>query len=348
MAFKGSKYGTNHFSIRGFLAAIFRPFMSYPSDAPGVFTSGTSENGVEQWNTLVSNNEISSQCQLERVVYGKCTKSKEHEFLLLHFRHPTQQHAVAIMVLDRTTRKDSTQNGSGSSRHRVGRSSCIASPSVSETSAYDSIFTTPNKGSAIDNYLSGKYDSFKYHGTLDFPASARPSAIQVSVLLSTLSTHFPLYHVYQYQCYWYAHTVWEALKKLFPDCHEITLCEGRSCWFGVEIGRADSVEVICREYHTRWASIENAAEERKKAKEDEARQLRMEGLAEGQAQSQAQINQALAREMAATKKADEETRQKEEAMRKAEEAERKAEEYRVEMNQMRARMAQLERQAESY
>ncbi|KAG1776692.1 hypothetical protein EV702DRAFT_1108603 [Suillus placidus] len=335
MAFKGSKYGTDHFSIRGFLAAIFRPFMSYPSDAPGVFTSGTSENGVEQWNTLVLNNEVSSQCQLERVVYGKCIKRKEHEFLLLHFRHPTQQHAVAILVLDRTPRRDSTQNSNGSSR-QVGQSSCIASPSVSETSAYDSIYTTPNKGSAIANHLSAKYRSFKYHGTLDFPASARPSAIQVSVLLSTLSEHFPLYHVRQYQCYWYAHTVWEALKKLFPDCLETTLCEGRSRWFGVEINKADSVEVICEQYHTRWASIENAAEERRKAKEDEVRQLRMEGLAEGQAQSQAQINQALAREMEATKKADE-------AMRKAEEAERKAEEYRVEMNQMRARIAQLER-----
>ncbi|KAG2119290.1 hypothetical protein DEU56DRAFT_837042 [Suillus clintonianus] len=86
--------------------------------------------------------------------------------------------------------------------------------------AQPSLGVTPNEGSAIQSYLSNTYTPYKDLRELEFSASARPSAIQLSVLLSALSKHSPLYTVYQYQCYWYAHTVWEALKKLFPDCRE--------------------------------------------------------------------------------------------------------------------------------
>ncbi|KAG1889665.1 uncharacterized protein F5891DRAFT_138778 [Suillus fuscotomentosus] len=321
MSFKSFKYGTNRSSIRGFLAAVFRPFMSSPSDAPPVFTSGDSKNDVEQWHMLILGNELSSQCQLERVVYCKCTDGKEHEFLLLHFRHPTQQHAVAILVLDRTPCTDSTENNNGSSRRM--QSSYIVSPSVSPTPARDSIFTTPNNGSAIESYLSRTYDQFKELCYLDFPASsARPSAIQVSVLLSALSKHSPSYHLYQYQCYWYAHTAWEALKRLFPDCHEITKSGGRSCYLGVKIEKADSVEAVCEQYHAQWARIQNAAEERRRAKEDEVRQLRMEE----RAQCQAEIDQATRNAKEATRNANEATEQKEEAVKKANEEMRQKEE----------------------
>ncbi|KAG2119289.1 hypothetical protein DEU56DRAFT_837041 [Suillus clintonianus] len=83
MGFKGFRYGTNRFSIRGFLAAIFRLFMESPSDAPGVFTAADSKNGIGQWQTLPLNSDLSSQCQLERMIYCKCTGGKEHGFLLL-------------------------------------------------------------------------------------------------------------------------------------------------------------------------------------------------------------------------------------------------------------------------
>ncbi|KAG2057363.1 hypothetical protein BDR06DRAFT_1005367 [Suillus hirtellus] len=336
----------NRFSIRGFLTAVFRPFMSSPSDAPAVFTSGDTKIDVGSWQILIRSDELSSQCQLERVVHCKCTSDKEHEFLLLHFRHPTQQHAVAILVLDRTPCTDSTENNNGSSR--CIQSPCIVSPSLSPC---DSIFTTSNSGSAIKSYLSRTYGPFKKLCYLDFPASARPSAIQVSVLLSALSKQYPSNHQYQYQyqCHWYAHTAWEALKRLFPDCHEITKSDGRSSHLGVKIEKADSVEVMCEQYHTQWARIENAAEERRRAKEDEVRQLRMEV----RAQYQAEIDQAVRRAEEAERRAEEAERRAEEerraeaAEREAEAAERKVEErvraeWQAEMNRMRA---QLERQA---
>ncbi|KAG1889664.1 uncharacterized protein F5891DRAFT_1282815 [Suillus fuscotomentosus] len=330
----------NRSSIRGFFAAVFRPFMNSPSDAPAVFTLGDSKNDVGQWQMLIRSNELSSQCQLERVVHCKCTSDKEHEFLLLHFRHPIQQHAVAILVLDRTPCTDSTENNNGSSR--CMQSSYIVSPSVSPTPAHDSIFTTSNSGSAIKSYLSRTYGPFKKLCYLDFPASARPSAIQVSVLLSALSKQSPSYHLYQYQCHWYAHTVWEALKRLFPDCHEITRSDGRSSHLGVKIEKADSVEVMCEQYHTQWARIENAAEERRRAKEDEVRQLRMEV----RAQYQAEIDQAVRRAEEAERKAEEAERKAEKAERRAEEAERKAEEAERRAEEAEQKAEEAERKAE--
>jgi hypothetical protein len=97
------------------------------------------------------------------MVYGKCTTNKwrstnscstpvEHEFLLIHdFRHPTQHHAVAVLILDRASRTDCTENHKGSSRS-VGQASVVSrdwrnqqglnSPSVSQVAAKDTIATT--------------------------------------------------------------------------------------------------------------------------------------------------------------------------------------------------------------
>jgi len=336
--------------------------MNYPTDAPSVFTfSGNNENAVAQWHSLLLCDELSSQCQLERLVFCKCTNGKEHEFLLLHFRHPIQQDAVAILVLDRVPSTDPTENnnnnnnGSGSSRP-VMQSSHIASPSVSSIPARDSIFTTRNDGSAIESYLSRTYDQYKRLCHVDFAASARPLAIQVSVLLCVISAHSSMYNLYQYQCYWYAHTVCEALKRLFPDCHETTENGGRSRYLGVKIDKADSVEAVCEEYHIQWARIENAAEERRKVKVAEAQQLRMEGRTEERARCQVEIDQVTRQKEEERRQKEEERRQKEEAVRRAEEearqkeeerrqkeeAVRKLEEMQAEMDRMRA---QYERQA---
>jgi membrane protein involved in colicin uptake len=165
-----------------------------------------------------------------------------------------------------------------------------------------------------------------------------------------------MYNLYQYQCYWYAHTVCEALKRLFPDCHETTENGGRSRYLGVKIDKADSVEAVCEEYHIQWARIENAAEERRKVKVAEAQQLRMEGRTEERARCQVEIDQVTRQKEEERRQKEEERRQKEEAVRRAEEearqkeeerrqkeeAVRKLEEMQAEMDRMRA---QYERQA---
>ncbi|KAG2341904.1 hypothetical protein BDR05DRAFT_433766 [Suillus weaverae] len=142
---------------------------------------------------------------------------KEHEFLLLHFCHPMQQDALAILVSDRIPSMDPADDNNNNSSSRHMQSSCIVSPSVAPTTARDGISTTSNSASTIESYLSRTYDRFKRCSVLEF-TSTHPSARQVSVLLSIINKHSPVYHLYRYQCYWYAHTFWEAFKRLFPNC----------------------------------------------------------------------------------------------------------------------------------
>lgn len=97
--------------------------------------------------------------------------------------------------------------------------------------------------------------------------------MQVSVLLCVLRKHSPTYHLWQYQCYWYAYTVCEALKRIFPGYRETTLSEGRSRFCGQEIRKAESVEAVCELYRAEWARFENAAEEKRRAKEEEVHRV---------------------------------------------------------------------------
>jgi hypothetical protein len=49
--------------------------------------------------------------------------------------------------------------------------------------------------------------------------------------------------------------------------------DGRSRFCGQEIRKAESVEAVCEQYRAEWARFENAAEERRRAKEEEVRRV---------------------------------------------------------------------------
>ncbi|KAG2064124.1 hypothetical protein BDR04DRAFT_1110556, partial [Suillus decipiens] len=291
MFFKGFKFGANRFSIRGFLAAIFHPIMSSPCDAPGVFVPNEAQFSVTDWRTVISNNELSKQCQLEKVIYCKCIEGKEHEFLLFHFRHPTQENAEAVLVSDRIPEDRDTNNNtdnnnnnnnrnSGSSSSRRMQSSCIVSPSVGVTPACDSVFTTPNSIARVPTHLTKIYGKFNQLTELQF-TSARPSAEQLSMLLCVMHRHSPAYDLYEHQCYWYAHTIWKVLKKTFPDSFETDEAAGRSSYCGLTIKKADSVEEVYNEFCLERRNAEQREADKRREREEEAQQLRMEGRTEG-------------------------------------------------------------------
>ncbi|KAG1828697.1 hypothetical protein EV424DRAFT_1317991 [Suillus variegatus] len=330
MAFKSKS--VKRFSVRNFLAAILHPFMSSPTDAPGVFTPAGKPSHIDVglWHSLLFTSELSAQCKLERMVYGKCTIEFEHEFLLLHFRHPTQHHAVAILTLERTC----AENTTGSSRS-AGQA-VIVSPSVSPITAKDTITPTTSSSFTIDSYVTQEFGPHKYLFELDFPASARPSAMQVSILLCVLSKHSPMYELLQYQCYWYAYTVWEALKKLFPEHVERPLNEGRSRFKGQPIKKAESVNTVCEQYRAEWARFEEAVGERRRAKEEEERRVKVDDERRQRVEERRQREEAERKANEADKKANE-------AEKRADEERRQREEAEAELNRMRARMAELER-----
>ncbi|KIK37157.1 hypothetical protein CY34DRAFT_15905 [Suillus luteus UH-Slu-Lm8-n1] len=90
--------------------------------------------------------------------------------------------------------------------------------------------------------------------------------------------------------------------------------EERSPFCEESVKEAEGVEAVCEQYLTERKRIVNAAEGRRRAHEVEIRRLRMEGLAEGRAQGQSEI--------------DELRRQGEEARKQREETERKADQGR--------------------
>ncbi|KAG2136953.1 uncharacterized protein EDB93DRAFT_1091433 [Suillus bovinus] len=300
----------HQFSFRRLLATIFSRFMEFPTDVPGLFTLGETRLDVAAWRRMLLDSNLSSQCVLEKVWFCKASKRKKHEFLVLYFRHwDPSVPATARVVVDRAPK--STPNDSGSSTP-ITHSSGIASPSVKQTPALDSVSTTPNTGTSTHQYLESRYGPYKHLCTLTFsPASTPPSAAQISVLLSVISTHAPNYHLYQFQCYWFASTIWEAIKHLFPGYLESTWQGIRSRCYGFEVDKIDSVKVVCEEYANEQRRLENEAELKRQAEQARTQQVSlswtrgimftlrslqiwMDGVAHGLAQQQAVIDRLLA------------------------------------------------------
>ncbi|KAG2059340.1 hypothetical protein BDR06DRAFT_1003465 [Suillus hirtellus] len=170
----------------------------------------------------------------------------------------------------------------------------IASPSALQTPALDSVSTSPDTGASPHKYLKSRYGQYKRLCTFTFSAtSARPSATQISVLLSVRSTHSPNYHLYQFQCYWFASAIWEAIKQLFPGYIESTWQGIRSPCYDFKVDKADSVKVVCEEYANGWGRLENEPELRRQAEHARTQQTWMDGFAHGLAQREAEIDRLL-------------------------------------------------------
>lgn len=74
-----------------------------------------------------------------------------------------------------------------------------------------------SQGEILETY--GKYDKLDGPSAESDPSSLTlgpPSVIQVSTLMLVASIHQPNYNLYEYNCYWYADTIFEACKNLFP------------------------------------------------------------------------------------------------------------------------------------
>ncbi|KAG1786710.1 uncharacterized protein HD556DRAFT_1449511 [Suillus plorans] len=273
--------------------------MELPTELPGLFTLGETRFKVATWRRMLLASNFSSQCVLEQAWFCKASERKQHEFLVLFFAHwDASVPAIACVVVDRTPKSSSNDSGSSTP---ITLSSGIASPSALQTAALDSVSTTPCTGINTCKYLTSMYGPYNHLCTLTFPpTSTRPSATQISVLLSVTSTHAPNYNLYHFQCYWYASTIWEAIKQLFPGYIEGTWQGPRCHYYGFKVEKADSVEVVCEQYVNEWTRLENEAELQRRAELqrqaelDRIQQTWKDGVAHGLAQSQALIDRLLA------------------------------------------------------
>ncbi|KAF8552574.1 hypothetical protein OG21DRAFT_1511299 [Imleria badia] len=241
------------FNIHHFLTVLFHRFMSQrPTYIPGLFGSEY-RVPTRAWHEILRDD--ASSCYLMRLEFYKTKGETLHEFLVLHFSHPTHTVARAVAVVDRAV-KDRSQ------------SSVIFSPSApsqNTTEAIDRLHVM-GQGENLETYLSrtyGKYDklcTLRYPSAefdLSSPTLGPPSAIQVSTLLLVATNHQPNYNLYEYNCYWYADTIFEACKKLFPACQEDCYKHrdrGR-CRLNIPMLAKHNLPDICAEYHNEWNKV---------------------------------------------------------------------------------------------
>ncbi|KAI6014935.1 hypothetical protein EDC04DRAFT_2953046 [Pisolithus marmoratus] len=118
-------------------------------------------------------------------------------------------------------------------------------------------------------------------GTVSLALSWRgvPSANQLATLLYVTSTLEPNYDIKETQCYWFAATVFGALKSLFGGVEqEIANCRAGTTR-GVRITSIkDSMEPVCERYKAARATLAEEIEQKRKAEqqvqEEERRQER--------------------------------------------------------------------------
>ncbi|KAG2098882.1 hypothetical protein BD769DRAFT_1368712 [Suillus cothurnatus] len=189
-----------------------------PTDVLELFILVEGRTDVIPWQTLLLSTRLSLQCRLKRVV--NCDNNKQHKFLLLDFRHRnTSGSVVATVIIERIPKQDPHNNSSSKFILIHTSDSKSPSPSASEAAAQDVVYTS-SQGSPSPQYLADSYAPLTELRVLYFPLAC-PSAAQISILLSVVNRQAPNYHLYENQCYWLLScTVWETLKKVFPDCIE--------------------------------------------------------------------------------------------------------------------------------
>ncbi|KAG2347269.1 hypothetical protein BDR05DRAFT_958772 [Suillus weaverae] len=149
-----------------------------------------------------------AECFLYRIDHYKCSKTVEHEFLVLHFTHWGNPAATAAICVDRSVNVT------------IGQSSGMLTPSSSTSSENLAKDMVELIGCAsninIKSCLTEKFKTFRHISSLSFPSQfTRPSALHVAVLLFQVNQHAINYHLLDGQCYWFGHTVCKSLQTLF-------------------------------------------------------------------------------------------------------------------------------------
>ncbi|KAG2355716.1 hypothetical protein BDR07DRAFT_1492864 [Suillus spraguei] len=227
------------------------------------------------------------------MTYCKCNGEKQHEFLLLEFCYSPSASHTTVLIVDRTVNNPDLQNNNNGSSS--SRTSGIIFPSASSTpAATDIVYTIPDVNSAVRTYLKKKFRSYSRLCTLDFsaPGVEGPAATQIA-------------------CYWFAETVWEAVKCLFSGGVEGPWGSGRSCYRGVKIDNPNSVGAVCEKFNSEWSRIEVEAAQEEEVRKQQSREYQAEIerlLAKSQAdealiqekeqQYQAEIDRLLAKSRA--------------------------------------------------
>ncbi|KAI5995004.1 hypothetical protein EDD15DRAFT_2365913 [Pisolithus albus] len=111
---------------------------------------------------------------------------------------------------------------------------------------------------------------------LTFPKDAGPSANQIGTLLVVTSALEPMYRLMNMQYCWFAATVFEALKRLFPGAKQDFKKHngGGSRW--IWIPQKSSVDAVCEKYGEARTALDVEIEQERRAEQERGEARRRE------------------------------------------------------------------------
>ncbi|KAI5980649.1 hypothetical protein EDC04DRAFT_2171922 [Pisolithus marmoratus] len=239
-------------------------------------------------------------------------------------------HAGPATMTNRKTKQKSTKH--------VGTSS--GSSFKPPRGAHDRV-SYATRDSVAGAQLEGVHEKDRRIRMLTFPERV-PSANELATLLYVTSTLEPNYDIKETQCYWFAATVFWALKSLFEGVEQEIANHRAGTTLGMQIASIkDSVEPVCKRFKEARATLAEEIEQQRKAEQQQEEERRQE-------REHREAAEEAAKRERKQRQAAEEERQREREQRQAAEDVAKAAEERAraaeEANaELRRRLEALER-----
>lgn len=220
--------------LRRFLAPISRLFMaSEPPYILHVFEPPPNAYRIPHWVSQIESMDQTqcSECSITRIDHRKNLTDKEHEFLVATITHTAgyQCYLKIHRCVESLSTSDSLTIGSTSVGTLRPALDCVQ---------FIAEITTENESMIVSSV------SFIH-------PNSTPSIPNLSVLLSVVNAHATDYHPRWYNCYWFAHTVTEVLRRKYRGVdatRNLAQKARRSKLSSIKIQMVDSIEKVEEEY----------------------------------------------------------------------------------------------------
>ncbi|KAI0272453.1 hypothetical protein BC834DRAFT_856774 [Gloeopeniophorella convolvens] len=218
--------------------------MATSPPSPHLFPATFYAEPLETWAAALHTLPLeAAHCVLEQIVHYKAHADMEHEFLVVHARHPSG--AEIVLGVDRNVEAlvppaPTGPDGSAPAPEPV-------SPSASSSARYlgTLLHLGVPSGPPSPGAEAGPpaYDGVQvsHDGTpapiLAQHGPARPSLLHLSILLLTIRAHFPSYALLEHQCYFFARATTLALRDAFrgAEAAETAHAFRGATWRGVHV-----------------------------------------------------------------------------------------------------------------
>jgi hypothetical protein len=232
-----------------------------------------SRTDVESWATVAltpgPNVDVAKASFVASAIHYKSRSNKLHEKLLIVVHTPHgPAGTTTYLVTDRGPGRDEeTRNVSADSSANL----LLTSKDVWANDRIRVPGTT-------DSHSLESYKKFlkknQYDALCTVTLSLPMSVAQLAVLLRAVYRHSVQYNLRKYQCYWYAYTVWEILRREYGgQVSQNKFEDRRGKYMGVKIMREDSVEAITEAYKKEWKAFCDEENRTRQQWEDLIRQV---------------------------------------------------------------------------